>query len=51
MMFFGDELVRVRHNESYSNVWLTEAQVRSQCAKRLTVENYMEQDIRAGEHG
>jgi hypothetical protein len=51
MMFFGAELFGVYHNESYSNVWLTEDQVRRQCAERLSIEtkNNMEQDIGASE--
>jgi hypothetical protein len=51
MMFFGDELVRVRHNESHSDVWLNKTQARSQCAERLSTSNYMEYDIGASESG
>jgi hypothetical protein len=52
MVFFGAELVRVQHNESYSDVWLSAEEVFSQCTKRLTIHNYqyMKQDIGAGEY-
>jgi hypothetical protein len=49
MLFFGDELVRVQRNESYSDVWLSVDEIQSQCNQRFTKENYRKQDIGAGE--
>jgi hypothetical protein len=50
MLFFGDELVRVQRNESYSDVWMSADEILSECTDRLTIDNYMAQDIGAGEN-
>jgi hypothetical protein len=49
MLFFGNELVRVQRNESYSDVWLSVNEIKSQCKEKFKIKNYMAQDIRAGE--
>jgi hypothetical protein len=49
MLFFGDELVRVQRNATYSDVWLSEKEIQSECDERFTEQNYIKQDIGASE--